>query len=61
MMSKKWQVVREDDNGNVFIIQGNLPKPTAIKLADEFSENNTNKPHPHKQFYWAETKRPRLG
>lgn len=61
MAEEKWQLVREDDNGNVFIIEGNLPENKAKKLAEEFSKNNENKPHPHKQSYWAEPKQPRLG
>lgn len=59
-LSQIWQVVREDDNGNVFLIEGNLPKAFARKKAKTLDDANRAKPHPHKQSYFAEPKQPRL-
>jgi hypothetical protein len=64
-MSKKinltalWQVVRQDDNGNIFLIEGNLPEETARRKAKKLDDDNRAKPHPHKQTYFAEPKTPR--
>jgi hypothetical protein len=55
-----WQLVRQDDNGLVYLCQGNLEEKAARKLADDFNHANDQKPHPHKQLYFAEVKQPRL-
>ena len=44
----KWQVVRQDDNGNIFIIQKNLTEKAAEKLVQEYTSKG------HKQLYWCE-------
>ena len=59
-LTKIWQIVREDDNGNIFLIEGNLPKELAQKKAKEMDDANRAKPHPHKQTYFAEPKTARL-
>jgi hypothetical protein len=55
-----WQVVREDDNGNIFLIEGNLSEDIAKSRAKKLDDANRAKPHPHKQAYFAEPKTPRL-
>ena len=59
-LSEVWQIVREDDNGNIFLIEGNLSEDSARKKARYLDDCNRAKPHPHKQTYYAEPKTPRL-
>jgi len=44
----EWSVWREDDNGNVFLIQSQLNQADALRLAEEFERKG------HKQRYWVE-------
>ncbi|MCV6639405.1 hypothetical protein [Candidatus Albibeggiatoa sp. nov. NOAA] len=42
-----WSVWRLDDNDNSFMIEDNLTKAEALKLAQAFEAKG------HKQLYWA--------
>lgn len=55
-----WQVVREDDNGVIYLIEGGLSEEDARRKARNLEEANRAKPHPHKQSYAAEPQQPRL-
>ena len=43
-----WQVMRQDDNGNVFVVAENLTEEEARVLALEYERKG------HKQTYWVE-------
>lgn len=43
-----WAVVRQDDNGNRFVVQTGLSQAEAERLVAEFQARG------HKQMYWAE-------
>lgn len=43
-----WRVVRQDDNGNRFVVQDHLSRSAAERLAAEFESRG------HKQTYWVE-------
>ena len=45
-------VYRQDDNGNVFIVQRGLSKDEAHRLAAELES------HGHKQLYWVTFEEP---
>lgn len=59
-LKELWQVVREDDNGLVYLMVGNLSEQDARARAKKLDTANKAKPHPHKQSYYAEPKQPRL-
>lgn len=42
-----WRVVREDDNGNVFVLADDLDEASARRLVSEFESRA------HKQSYYA--------
>ncbi|WP_166824914.1 hypothetical protein [Thalassoroseus pseudoceratinae] len=42
----RWDVWRQDDNGNQFLVSSNLPHDAAQQQADELES------HGHKQLYW---------
>lgn len=44
----RWQVRRQDDNGNRFVVEAGLSEERARQLAGEFEQRG------HKQLYWAE-------
>ncbi|MFB7906205.1 SPOR domain-containing protein [Kitasatospora sp. NPDC059146] len=43
-----FRVMRQDDNGNRFLVAGNLAEAEAHRLAAEFEARG------HKQLYWVE-------
>lgn len=43
-----WRVVRQDDNGNRFVVQDHLSREAAELVAAEFESRG------HKQTYWDE-------
>ena len=43
-----WEVHRQDDNGNRFIVQTGLSREEAERLVEQFEARG------HKQVYWAE-------
>ncbi|WP_195911093.1 hypothetical protein [Streptomyces kaniharaensis] len=43
-----FRVMRQDDNGNRFVVAGGLSRPEAERLAAEFEARG------HKQLYWVE-------
>lgn len=43
-----WRVVRQDDNGNQFLVEAGLTEPDARRQVLEFES------HGHKQTYWVE-------
>jgi hypothetical protein len=43
-----WEVWRQDDNGNTFVIETNLAKEKAEDLAARMTARG------HKQMYWAQ-------
>ena len=43
-----WRVVRQDDNGNRFVVRTELTRADAERIAEEFGGRK------HKQHYWAE-------
>ncbi len=45
---KTWRVMRQDDNGNRFLVESGLPEDRANALVEELSARG------HKQAYWAE-------
>ncbi len=50
--SRRWCLVRLDDNGNEFVVQDNLTRAAAETLAREFEA------HGHKQSYWVRAQPP---
>lgn len=42
-----WMVYRQDDNGNIFIVQRGLAEDDARQLAADLES------HGHKQLYWV--------
>ena len=44
----KWQVKRQDDNGNIFLVKDNMTEEDAEELVIELTERG------HKQMYWKE-------
>jgi hypothetical protein len=42
-----WSVWRQDDNGNVFVVEDGLTEVDALRLVRDFEEKG------HKQTYWA--------
>ena len=44
----RWTVLRQDDNGNRFIVQRHLGREEAERLVAELEARG------HKQVYWAE-------
>ena len=44
----EWEVWRQDDNGNRFVVQTGLSREDAERLVVEFESRG------HKQVYWAE-------
>jgi hypothetical protein len=51
--SPNWCLVRLDDNGNEFVVRGDLSRAAAEALAREFEARG------HKQSYWIRAQRPR--
>jgi hypothetical protein len=49
-----WRVVRQDDNGNCYVIAGGLPRTEAEELA------RTYEARAHKQIYFVEEELPPL-
>ena len=43
-----WRVLRQDDNGNVFVVSASLPEDAARRLAAELEARA------HKQIYFVE-------
>ena len=43
-----WSVMRQDDNGNRFLVRREMMKAEALQLAAELES------HGHKQLYWIE-------
>ncbi|MEU9044144.1 MULTISPECIES: SPOR domain-containing protein [unclassified Kitasatospora] len=43
-----YRVMRQDDNGNRFVVAGDLDRAEAQRLAAEFEARG------HKQLYWVE-------
>ena len=50
--SRKWEVIRQDDNGSVFVIQENFTQIEAESLVEEYTAKG------HKQTCWSEEKFP---
>ena len=46
---EKWCVMREDDNGNWFVVTAGLDRSQAQALRDEYDAKG------HKQLYWIKT------
>lgn len=46
--STAWCVYRQDDSGNIFLVERGLPETEARRLATELES------HGHKQVYWVE-------
>ena len=44
----QWEILRQDDNGNKFIIQSNLAKEEADRLVAIYETKG------HKQMYWSQ-------
>jgi len=44
-----WSVWRQDDNGNLFLVQDGLTESEALSLVQEFEKEDRK----HKQTYWA--------
>ena len=51
--SQSWCLVRLDDNGNEFVVRGDLSRADAEALAREFEARG------HKQSYWVRPQQPR--
>ncbi|GAA2131144.1 hypothetical protein GCM10009760_04480 [Kitasatospora kazusensis] len=47
-METAYRVMRQDDNGNRFLVAKGLTRPAAEELAAEFEARG------HKQLYWVE-------
>ncbi|MFD5462811.1 SPOR domain-containing protein [Kitasatospora sp. NPDC127059] len=47
-----FRVMRQDDNGNRFLVAADLPEAEAHRLAAEFEARG------HKQLYWVESQEP---
>ncbi len=45
---KTWRVMRQDDNGNRFLVESGLPEDRAHALVEDLTARG------HKQAYWAE-------
>ncbi len=45
---KTWRVMRQDDNGNRFLVESGLPKDKANAQVEELTARG------HKQAFWAE-------
>lgn len=43
-----WQVIRQDDNGNIFVVANQLSENDARKLVKAYEAKG------HKQTFWAE-------
>lgn len=50
--SRRWRLVRLDDNGNAFVVRSDLTRAAAEALAREFEARG------HKQSYWVEAQPP---
>jgi len=48
-----WAVHRQDDNGNLFVVQEGLSREEALRLVEVFEARG------HKQVYWAVPERGR--
>ncbi|MCX4746177.1 SPOR domain-containing protein [Kitasatospora sp. NBC_01287] len=48
-----WRVMRQDDNGNQYLVARELAKDEADRLAAELEARG------HKQLYWTELDQPR--
>ncbi|WP_145909610.1 SPOR domain-containing protein [Kitasatospora viridis] len=48
-----WRVMRQDDNGNRYLVARELPKDEAERFAAELEARG------HKQLYWTELDPPR--
>ena len=48
MQPRQWCVMRQDDNGNRFVVAGTLTEPEARLLTASYAARA------HKQLYWAE-------
>ena len=46
--TRRWTVLRIDDNGNKFVVRGDLEERDAKEIVAEFEARG------HKQVYWAE-------
>ena len=44
---ESWAVHRQDDNGNLFVVERHLTQDAAERLVEELTARG------HKQFYWA--------
>ena len=49
-----WRVVRQDDNGNCYVVAGQLPRADAEALARDFEARA------HEQIYFVEEELPPL-
>ena len=47
-LKEAWRVMRQDDNGNKFVVQDKLSEKFAREMAEEMTRRG------HKQFYWHE-------
>jgi hypothetical protein len=52
MAEDRWRVMRQDDNGNVYVVAGPLPFLAAQAMAEEYTRRA------HKQLYWIEPVEP---
>jgi hypothetical protein len=48
MSARRWCVMRQDDNGNRFVVAGSLTEAEARLLSASYAARG------HKQLYWAE-------
>jgi len=48
MSDRDWQVMRQDDNGNRYVVADQLTEPEAQGLAATYAARA------HKQMYWVE-------
>jgi len=48
MSDRGWQVMRQDDNGNRYVVTDQLTEPEAQALAASYTARA------HKQMYWVE-------
>lgn len=46
--AQRWRIMRQDDNGNVFVVADSLPEQEARSRAAQYEKKG------HKQTYWAE-------
>lgn len=54
MRMATWRLIRQDDNGNCYVIAGGLPRAEAERLAQEYEARA------HKQIYFVEEELPPL-